>query len=58
MVRQLSCSVKVDLILSIPLSLRLPINRIVCSGTKNGKFLSAVHIIVLGRWGATTGGKL
>ena len=38
MVRQLFSSEEVDLILTIPLSLRLPVDRIVWSGTRNGKF--------------------
>ena len=38
MVRQLFSSEEVDLILTIPLSLRLLVDRIVWSGTRNGKF--------------------
>ena len=38
MVRQLFSSEEADLILTIPLSLRLPVDRIVWSGTRNGKF--------------------
>ena len=38
MVRQLFSSEEADLILTIPLSLRLPVDRIVWSGTRNRKF--------------------
>jgi len=37
-VRQLFSSEEADLILTIPLSLRLPVDRIVWNGTRNGKF--------------------
>lgn len=37
-VEQLFNAEESDLILSIPLSLRLPVDRIVWRGTKNGKF--------------------
>lgn len=38
MVRQILCPMEVDLVLSIPLSLRLPSDKMVWAGTSNGKF--------------------
>lgn len=47
LVRQLFCPKEADVVLGIPLSLRLPVDRIVWRGTKNGNFSvnSAYHSI-------------
>lgn len=46
-VRQVFCAEEANLILSIPLSIRLPMDQVVWGGTKNGKFIvsSAYHSI-------------
>lgn len=55
MVRQILCPMEADLVLSIPLSPRLPLDKMVWAGTSSGKFLvrSAYNSIMEATWSGT-----